>query len=675
MKKVLATTNEQVKSITTLASRATLVRLITLVMASLVLAACGGGSSSSGSSGPSGISGLDWSVVSGGISLDWNNFPGASNYIISRNGINPLNSITITDSSYTDNGVALGNTYAYLISACDSSVCYANVSLTVDYFNPTAINNFKAVVNVGSIDLTWDASSYADNHNINRSGEVLAVNPTNNAYMDRDVTTSETYNYKITACNRVRCVSTAPVTITYAVPVFPSDLSRRALNGVISLDWDDVNNAASYTISRNGTIPLDALTITDSNYTDAGIDSGVMINNSYAYQVDACNLLGCSGPQTFTVHYYPLNLANVDNVADGGDLQLQGATSVTVAEVNGSSYLFVAGVTDDGVSVFSVGDNGSLANVDNVADEGDLELDGATSVAVAEVGNSSYLFVTSQMDGGVSVFSVAANGSLANVDNVADNSAPDLDGDRSVTVAEAGGNSYLFVASSLTDNVISVFRVNDDGSLSKEFERGGFQNFRGDRSVTVADVDGRSYLFVVGFDDDGVIVFSVAADGDLVEVANVVDEGDLQLLGARSITVVEVSGSSYLFVAGGRDDGASVFSVATNGSLANVANVDDGGFSNLHIIQSITVAEVGGSSYLFAANTNSDEGGSASGSVSVFSVGDDGTLTNVANVFDDNTIKLSGTSSVTVAEVGGSSYLFVAGFTDNGVSVFQLTRP
>ena len=669
MKKVLVTTNGQVKSVTTSVPRTTLMRLITLVMASLVLAACGGGSSSSSSSGPSEISGLDWSVVSGGISLDWNNFPGASNYIISRNGINPLNSITITDSSYTDSGVALGNTYAYLISACDSSVCHANVSLTVDYFNPTAINNFKAVVNVGSIDLTWDASSYADNYNINRSGEVLAVNPTNNAYMDRDVTTGETYNYNITACNRVRCVSTIPVTITYAVPVFPSDLSRRALNGVISLDWDDVNNAASYTISRNGTIPLDTLTITDSSYTD----SGVMINNSYAYQVDACNLLGCSDPQTFTVNYYPLNLANVDNVVDGGELQLQGATSVAVAEVNGSSYLFVAGQMDGGVSVFSVGDNGTLANVDNVADTDDPDylLAGVTSVAVAEVGGSSYLFVTSQMDGGVSVFSVATNGSLANVVNLVNDDTLNLNTTQSAVVAEVGSNSYLFVASDFRDDGVSVFSVGDNGALVSVANVDNFQDLlgmHGVQSIAVAEVGGSSYLFVAG--SDGVSVFSVAASGALANVANVVDADDpaYQLEGAISVAVAEVGGSSYLFVAGSA--GVSVFSVATNGALANVANVDDDAFSNLHGVQSIAVAEVGGSSYLFAANSAATTNG-----VIVFGVGDDGSLTNAANLVDDNTLRLEGTDSVTVAEVGGSSYLFVAGFIDGSISVFQLTRP
>ena len=143
-------------------------------------------------------------------------------------------------------------------------------------------------------------------------------------------------------------------------------------------------------------------------------------------------------------------------------LELDGAQSVTTAEVGGMTYLFVAGFNDDGVSVFSVANNGSLNNVDNVSDDSSLELDGAYSVTTAEVGGMTYLFVAGYDDDGVSVFSVANNGSLNNVDNVSDDSDSSLllDGASSVTTAEVGGMTYLFVAG-YDDDGVSVFRVDD----------------------------------------------------------------------------------------------------------------------------------------------------------------------------------------------------------------------
>ena len=70
------------------------------------------------------------------------------------------------------------------------------------------------------------------------------------------------------------------------------------------------------------------------------------------------------------------------------------------------TYLFVAGFDDDGVSVFSVANNGSLNNVTNVSNDSSLLLDGAISVTTAEVGGMTYLFVAGFNDSGVSVFRV-----------------------------------------------------------------------------------------------------------------------------------------------------------------------------------------------------------------------------------------------------------------------------
>ena len=60
---------------------------------------------------------------------------------------------------------------------------------------------------------------------------------------------------------------------------------------------------------------------------------------------------------------------NTANVNDGGDLELHGASGVTTAEVGGTTYLFVTGYNDDGFSMFSVADDGTLMNTTNVSDD------------------------------------------------------------------------------------------------------------------------------------------------------------------------------------------------------------------------------------------------------------------------------------------------------------------
>src|SRR6185436_3617443 len=104
-------------------------------------------------------------------------------------------------------------------------------------------------------------------------------------------------------------------------------------------------------------------------------------------------------------------LCNVFNVEDDATLQLQSTTAVTTANVGGTTYLFAAGVLE-GVSVFEVGNDGSLTNVANVPDSTVPEMGGPVALATADVGGTNYLFVAGEFANGLSVFAIGNDGSL-----------------------------------------------------------------------------------------------------------------------------------------------------------------------------------------------------------------------------------------------------------------------
>lgn len=103
------------------------------------------------------------------------------------------------------------------------------------------------------------------------------------------------------------------------------------------------------------------------------------------------------------------HLTNIGNVSDDATLELDGAGRVATAIAGTTTYLFVVGFTDDGVSVFSVAADGTLTNVDNVTDDATLELDGASGVTTAVVGGTVHLFVAGFFDDGVSAFALDGN--------------------------------------------------------------------------------------------------------------------------------------------------------------------------------------------------------------------------------------------------------------------------
>ncbi len=359
-------------------------------------------------------------------------------------------------------------------------------------------------------------------------------------------------------------------------------------------------------------------------------------------------------------------LLSVDDVSDDANLELERAFPISTAVIGGSTYLFVAGYNDDGVSVFSVASDGTLTSADDVSDNATLELDGASGLSTAIIGGTTYLFVSGYDDDGVSVFSVAADGTLTSVDDVSDNATLELDGVYSVSTAVVEGTTYLFV-SGYDDDGVSVFSVAADGTLTSvdDVSDNAALELDGAYSVSTAVVGGNTYLFVAGDIDDGVSVFSVASDGTLTSVDDVSDNATLQLAGSIDVSTAVVGGSTYLFVAGYDDDGVSVFSVASDGTLTSVDDVSDNAALQLDGAYSVSTAVVGATTYLFVAGFDDD-------GVSVFSVASDGTLTSIYNVSDNATLELDGAIAVSTAVVGESTYLFVAGFGDDGVSVFRV---
>src|SRR5690349_1788546 len=129
------------------------------------------------------------------------------------------------------------------------------------------------------------------------------------------------------------------------------------------------------------------------------------------------------------------NFTNPDNETDGGLLELDGVSFITSTDVGGTTYVFTAGAVDNGISVFALGLDGSLTNVSNVTDSGGLNLVGVSGLSTITSNGNTYLIAAGAGDNGLSVFRVGTNGALTNVDNVGDGGTLNLGGVSRVTTA------------------------------------------------------------------------------------------------------------------------------------------------------------------------------------------------------------------------------------------------
>ncbi len=362
-----------------------------------------------------------------------------------------------------------------------------------------------------------------------------------------------------------------------------------------------------------------------------------------------------------------LELIETDTVLDNDVLELQNTFDVITAVVGGTTYVFVTGRNDDGISVFRLNADGTLTNTDNVTDFGDLELFDVNRLATVETGGITYLISAAANDSGVSVFIVGDDGVLTNVDNVADDGSLELESSRGVATATFGNDAYVFVAGGADDGM-STFSLGAGGTLTnlENFTDDGTLFLDGARAITTAVVNSFTYLFVAGEFDDGISVFSVdPADGGLTNVSNIADTVDLALGNVFAMTTARVGGVTYLFAGGSVDYGLSVFSVGADGALTEVQSIV--GFDTEFFPDypsGLKVIELDGVNYLVV-------GGAQSGDIRAYAIADDGILTKVE--LDGDDLSLPSISRVATAEVDGVTYVLASGETSGSgqVSVFR----
>src|SRR5690606_4038964 len=113
-----------------------------------------------------------------------------------------------------------------------------------------------------------------------------------------------TYYYRVLATNASGSSSLASAFSALTYPATPTGLAATAGNAQVSLDWDDMTGAASYTVKRYAN-SIDAgndasgttLTCADST-ASACVATGLSNGTAYYFRVSATNASGTSALAT-----------------------------------------------------------------------------------------------------------------------------------------------------------------------------------------------------------------------------------------------------------------------------------------------------------------------------------------------------------------------------------------
>ena len=219
---------------------------------------------------------------------------------------NQWNSVTIssadTDTNLPATGLADGTYKVYAIDAAGNISSASSNSVTVaTTYNLPAPNNFSASGTSNTVTLSWNSVTgalsytlYWDNvSGIDSSDNRITPISTDN-YTHSGLDNGTTYYYKVAAVDSSGTMSTLSSEVNASTPLpAPDNLSASGANNTITLTWNSVSGATSYTLYWDNVSGIDnsdtpITSITNDNYTHSNMDNGSI----YYYKVAAVNSSG-----------------------------------------------------------------------------------------------------------------------------------------------------------------------------------------------------------------------------------------------------------------------------------------------------------------------------------------------------------------------------------------------
>ncbi|MCX6628088.1 MAG: DUF1800 family protein [Candidatus Solibacter sp.] len=258
------------------------------------------------------------------IVLTWTASAGAVSYKVFRGTTAGGESSTpiatgVTTTTFTNTGLTNGAKYFYKVAAVNlgGTGALSNEASSVPIPPaPASPANLTAVGGDGRVTLSWTAVAGAASYNIFRgtaagaeSTTAIATGVTGATYTNTGLTNGTAYFFKVAAVNAggVSPLSNeATATPAPPAPAAPTNVKAKAGDGLVTLTWNAVSGAATYSIFRGTAAGAESPTpiasgIATATFTDTGRTNGVAL----FYKVAGVNL-GGTGTQSAEVTATPV---------------------------------------------------------------------------------------------------------------------------------------------------------------------------------------------------------------------------------------------------------------------------------------------------------------------------------------------------------------------------------
>lgn len=211
--------------------------------------------------------------------------------------------------------------------------------------------------------------------------------------------------------------------------------------------------------------------------------------------------------------------------------------------------------------------------------------------------------VVAQPDGGFSAYTVTGPNTLTHQSDMPDSPSA-LRGAITRFATLEVGTSDILIAASGSDHAITSYRLTPNGPVAAD--KSGPDQGVGlmvPTALATAEIGGAQYLIVASAQDTAgaLSVFLVGATGSLTPTDHVLDTLDTRFGGVQSVAAMSAGGITYL-VAGGADDGLSLFALLPGGQLQYLTSIEDRHDTSLQNVTAIAGTVLGDTLRLLVAS-------------------------------------------------------------------------
>jgi len=228
--------------------------------------------------------------------------------------------------------------------------------------------------------------------------------------------------------------------------------------------------------------------------------------------------------------------------------------SLTV-NFNENDFVIAAHRNEPGLTIYDLEVDLTMDVELTQSDTANLALMDISAMTKVANGNSAFIYTASGIDDGIDIFALGRFGAFSHIDTIRPWDVSGFDAIQDMLTIEIAGQNFLFAAAAGTSSITS-FLVHQSGNL---FETDHVIDDLTTRYAGVSDIahvrDGWRDFIVAGGSDDGITVFEIFPNGMMDVVATLADDFDTTLQNVSAVEAAVIDGKIIVFAGSNTEHG------------------------------------------------------------------------------------------------------------------------